>query len=55
MSINEALMLFEALQHHGVPSELMVFPDEGHWILKPRNAVAWYEGVLEFLARHLKR
>jgi dipeptidyl aminopeptidase/acylaminoacyl peptidase len=54
VAINEALMLFEALQHHGVPSELMVFPDEGHWILKPRNAVAWYEGVLDFLARHLK-
>ena len=53
--INEGLNLFEALQYHGVPSELLVFPDENHWILKPRNAVAWYEAVLEFIGRHLKQ
>jgi dipeptidyl aminopeptidase/acylaminoacyl peptidase len=51
--INEGLNLFEALQYHGVPSELLVFPDENHWILKPRNVVAWYQAVLEFVARHL--
>jgi dipeptidyl aminopeptidase/acylaminoacyl peptidase len=53
--INEGLNLFEALQYHGVPSELLVFPDENHWILKPRNIVAWYEAVLEFIGRHLKK
>lgn len=53
--INEGLNLFEALQYHGVDSELLVFPDENHWILKPRNAVAWYEAVLEFIGRHLGR
>jgi dipeptidyl aminopeptidase/acylaminoacyl peptidase len=52
--ISEGLNLFEALQYHGVPSELMVFPDENHWILKPRNIVAWYDKVLEFVGRHLK-
>jgi dipeptidyl aminopeptidase/acylaminoacyl peptidase len=52
--ISEGLNLFEALQYHKVPSELLVFPDENHWILKPRNAVAWYEAVLDFLARHLR-
>jgi len=51
--INEGLNLFEALQYHGVTSELLVFPDENHWILKPRNIVAWYEAVLEFVGRHL--
>ncbi len=51
--INEALNLFEALQYHGVPSELLVFPDENHWILKPRNVIAWYQAVSEFIARHL--
>lgn len=51
--IGEALSLFEALQCHGVPSELLVFPDENHWILKPRNIVAWYEAVLSFMASHL--
>jgi dipeptidyl aminopeptidase/acylaminoacyl peptidase len=52
--INEGLNLFEALQYHGVASELLVFPDENHWILKPRNIVAWYEAVLEFIGRHLR-
>jgi dipeptidyl aminopeptidase/acylaminoacyl peptidase len=52
--INEGLNLFEALQYHGVPSELLVFPDENHWIMKPRNVVAWYEAVLEFLGRHMQ-
>jgi dipeptidyl aminopeptidase/acylaminoacyl peptidase len=51
--VNEGLNLFEALQYHGVPSELLLFPDENHWILKPRNIVAWYEAVLEFVGRHL--
>jgi len=52
--INEGLNLFEALQYHGVPSELLVFPDENHWILKPRNVVAWYEAVSEFIGRYLR-
>ncbi len=51
--INEGLNLFEALQYHRVPSELLVFPDENHWILKPRNVIAWYQAVSEFIARHL--
>ncbi len=51
--IGEGLNLFEALQYHGAPSELLVFPDENHWILKPRNIVAWYQAVLEFIGRHL--
>jgi len=52
--INEGLNLFEALQYHGVPSELLLFPDENHWILKPKNIVAWYQAVLDFIERHLK-
>jgi len=51
--IGEGLTLFEALQHLGVASELLVFPDENHWVLKPRNVVAWYQAVLEFIGRHL--
>jgi dipeptidyl aminopeptidase/acylaminoacyl peptidase len=51
--ISEGLNLFEALQYHKVPSELLVFPDENHWILKPKNVVVWYEAVLDFLARHM--
>ena len=52
--ISEGLTLFEALQYHGVPSELLVFPDENHWILKPRNIVAWYDTVFGFIGRHFK-
>lgn len=52
--INEALNLFEALQYHGVDSEMVIFPDENHWILKPRNIIAWYEHVLGFLRRHMQ-
>ncbi len=51
--VGEALTLFEALQYHGVASELLVFPDENHWIARPRNIVAWYQAVLEFAGRHL--
>ncbi|MFT5680871.1 MAG: dipeptidyl aminopeptidase/acylaminoacyl peptidase [Myxococcota bacterium] len=52
--IDQALGLFEGLQRHGVPSELVVFPDEGHWIMKPRNVVAWHETCLEYLDRVLR-
>jgi dipeptidyl aminopeptidase/acylaminoacyl peptidase len=51
--IGEGLNLFEALQYHGVDSELVIFPDENHWILKPRNIVAWYDSVRGFLAKHM--
>ncbi len=54
MPIGEGLALFEALQLHGVESELLVFPDENHWILEPRNSRVWYQTVLDFLDRHLR-
>lgn len=54
VSINESLALFAALQHHGVPSELLVFPDENHWILKPNNSIVWYQSVFKFLHTHLR-
>lgn len=51
--IGEGLALFEALQSLEVPSELLVFPDENHWIRKPRNVEVWYRTVLDFVTRHL--
>jgi dipeptidyl aminopeptidase/acylaminoacyl peptidase len=51
--VSEALILFEALQHHRIESELLIFPDENHWVLKPRNSRQWYEAVLEFIRRHM--
>ncbi|MEJ2532219.1 MAG: S9 family peptidase [Halioglobus sp.] len=53
--VGEALMLFEGLQYHGIESELLLFPDECHFIQKPPNIVAWYDAILEFLDRHMKR
>jgi dipeptidyl aminopeptidase/acylaminoacyl peptidase len=51
--IGEGLALFEALQHFDIESEIVIFPDENHWILKPRNIVAWNAALLEFMGRHL--
>jgi dipeptidyl aminopeptidase/acylaminoacyl peptidase len=51
--IDQALQLYTALQLQGVSSELLVFPDEGHWIQKPRNIVAWYSAVLAYLGDQL--
>ena len=53
LSLVGALDLCTALQRQGVPSKLAVFPDEGHWILKPQNGVFWYKEVLGWLARYL--
>ena len=39
---------------NGVPSKLMIFPDEGHWINKPQNAELWYKTVQDWLAAYLK-
>lgn len=49
--IGEGLALFEALSRQGVDAELVVFPDENHWILKPKNIAAWYGSVLDFVSR----
>ena len=51
--VGEGLALFEALQANGVDSELLAYPDENHWILKPRNIAAWYDTFLAFVAKHL--
>jgi dipeptidyl aminopeptidase/acylaminoacyl peptidase len=53
--VNEGLNLFEGLQYHGVPSALLIFPDENHWILKPRNVVAWYQEVIGFIGKYLSK
>ena len=42
-----------AAQRRGVPAELLVFPDENHWILKGVNSVQWYRKVFDFVGRHL--
>jgi dipeptidyl aminopeptidase/acylaminoacyl peptidase len=49
----EGLQLFTALQRRNVPSRLVVFPDEGHWILKPQNARLWWKEVQGWMTRYL--
>jgi len=45
----QGLQLFTTLQQQKVPSKLLVFPDEGHWVLKPQNSLVWYRTVLDWL------
>jgi dipeptidyl aminopeptidase/acylaminoacyl peptidase len=49
--LEHGLATFTALQRRGIPSELLVFPDENHWVLKPQNSLQWNETVLEWLGR----
>ena len=46
---------FTALQRKGIPSKLLVFPDENHWVLKPQNSILWHETVLGWLDQWLKK
>ncbi|MGQ9633183.1 MAG: prolyl oligopeptidase family serine peptidase [Bryobacteraceae bacterium] len=50
----QGLQLFTALQLQKVPSKLIVFPDEGHWINQPQSSVFWYRNVIAWLDRWLR-
>jgi dipeptidyl aminopeptidase/acylaminoacyl peptidase len=45
LDVSEGFQLFTALQRLGVPSKMLYFPDEGHWVLKPQNSQLWYKTV----------
>jgi dipeptidyl aminopeptidase/acylaminoacyl peptidase len=51
LDLSEGLQLFTALQRLHVPSRMLYFPDEGHWVLKPQNSQRWYEEVGEWCDR----
>ncbi|MGB6454196.1 MAG: S9 family peptidase [Streptosporangiaceae bacterium] len=51
--VGEALRLWWDLVFRSVPARFLYFPDENHWVQKPRDAVVWYETVLAFLAEHV--
>jgi dipeptidyl aminopeptidase/acylaminoacyl peptidase len=53
--VDQSLQLYTTLQLKGVPSKLIIFPDEGHWILKPQNSEFWYRNVLDWFDRHLRK
>jgi dipeptidyl aminopeptidase/acylaminoacyl peptidase len=50
----QGISTFTALQRKGVPSKLLYFPDENHWVLKPHNSILWHETVLDWLDRWTK-
>jgi dipeptidyl aminopeptidase/acylaminoacyl peptidase len=45
LDVSEGFQLFTTLQRLGVPSKMLYFPDEGHWVLKPQNSQLWYKTV----------
>lgn len=54
LDVSEGLQLFTALQSLGVPSRMLYFPDEGHWVQKPQNSQLWYEEVGEWCDKWTK-
>jgi dipeptidyl aminopeptidase/acylaminoacyl peptidase len=52
--LSEGLQAFQAAQLLGIPSRLVVFPDEGHWMTKPQNSILWQREFFGWLERYLK-
>jgi dipeptidyl aminopeptidase/acylaminoacyl peptidase len=53
VTVDQGLQLFTALRRNGVPSEALVFPDEGHWVLQPLNSKHWHETVFGWMKKYL--
>ena len=51
---NQAMAAFDAAKMRGVPAELLIFPDENHWVLKPQNGILWQREFRGWLDRWLK-
>ena len=51
--LEQGLMTFSALRRQGVPSRLVYFPDECHWVLKPQNAFVWWDNMLGWLNTYI--
>ena len=54
LDVSQGFDLFTTLQRQGVPSKMLYFPDEGHWILKPQNSQLWYETVNDWVDQWTK-
>ncbi|PFH60066.1 hypothetical protein XA68_11515 [Ophiocordyceps unilateralis] len=52
LPISEGLAMFNVLQARGVPSKLIVFPDENHWVTKPENSLVWHREVLAWINKY---
>ena len=51
---SQGMMAFNAAKMRGLECEMLVFPDENHWVLKPQNAVLWQRTFFQFLDKYLK-
>ena len=49
LDVSEGFQLFTTLQMEGIPSKMLYFPDEGHWVLKPQNSQLWYKTVNDWV------
>jgi dipeptidyl aminopeptidase/acylaminoacyl peptidase len=54
LDVSQGFELFTALQRQNVPSKMLYFPDEGHWILKPQNSQLWYKTVNDWVDQYTK-
>ena len=54
LDVSEGFQLFTTLQTMGVPSKMLYFPDEGHWVLKPQNSQLWWKTVNDWVDRWTK-
>ncbi len=55
LDVSEGFQLFTTLQTMGVPSKMLYFPDEGHWVMKPQNSRLWYETVNAWVDQWTKK
>ena len=51
---NQAMAAFDAAKMRGIEAELLIFPDENHWVLKPQNGILWQRRFYNWLDRWLK-
>ena len=55
LDVSEGFQLFTTLQRLKIPSKMLYFPDEGHWVLKPQNSELWYKTVNGWVDAYLKK
>src|SRR5581483_5957370 len=55
LDVSEGYQLFTTLQRLGIPSKMLYFPDEGHWVLKPQNSRLWYKTVDDWVDQWIKK
>ncbi|MEP7354429.1 MAG: S9 family peptidase [Acidobacteriota bacterium] len=53
--VSQGMQLFTALQSQQVPSKLLLFPDEGHWVMKPQNTLLWYSEFLGWMDQWINK